>query len=89
MNTQQSLFFDKVPTLDEVMSAWGEERKWLTRAEIAKRLGRAKSPALIAQIGILVGMQYLASQTVTLPNHVDMYMYCPTNAWVEAGHVEF
>lgn len=89
MNAQKSLFSDQAPTLDEVMSAWGKDDQWLTRKQIADKLGRSKSPVLVAQLGILQAMGYLASQTVTLPNNVAMFMYCPTNKWADDGHIAF
>ena len=78
MNAQKSLFHDQAPTIDEVMSAWDLERlEWLSRAMIAEKLGRSKSPALIAAIGVLVGMGMLTLKVERLPNGADYYLYKP------------
>lgn len=89
MNAQKSLFSDTAPTFDEVMSAWGGDQKYLTRRQIAEALGRSKSPALIAIIGVLVGMGYLATRTYMLPNNVPMFEYIPTQKWFDDGNVSF
>ena len=82
MNQQKSLFADQSPTLDEVMSVWDETRlEWMSRAQIAERLGRAKSPALIAVIGVCVGMGFLAVKNEILPNRANYYLYQPTKKW--------
>jgi len=82
MNAQKSLFADQAPTLDEVMSAWDEKRpEWLSRAQIADKLGRSKSPALIALIGVALGMGYLVMKNEILPNHANYYLYQPTEKW--------
>jgi len=82
MNAQKSLFSDTAPTIDEVMSAWDEARPvWLSRAQIAEKLGRAKSPALIAVIGAALGMGFLTLKTVELPNRMPYFMYQPTAKW--------
>lgn len=82
MNAQKSLFSDQAPTLDEVMSAWDEHRpEWLSRAEIAAKLGRSKSPALIAVIGVAVGMGFLTCNDTLLPNRAHYFQYQPTARW--------
>lgn len=82
MNSQKSLFVDHAPTLDEVMSAWDEKRpEWLSRAMIAEKLGRSKSPALIAVLGVACGMGFLTRKNEVLPNGADYYLYQPTAKW--------
>jgi len=92
MNEQRSLKQDTPYTLDEPMQAWhpfGDD-VWLTRLEIAEKIGRSKTPGLIAIIGILVGMGYLETRLVALPNRVDMFQYRPTRRWWEDGqHTKF
>lgn len=84
MNQQKSLFSDQAPTLDEVMSAWdGKRDKWLSRAQIAENLGRAKSPALIAVIGASLGMGFLTIKNEILPNGANYYLYQPTKKWYD------
>jgi len=82
MNAQKSLFHDTSPTLDEVMSAWDEKRpEWLSRAMIAEKLGRSKSPALIAIVGVAVGMGFLTLKNEVLPNGANYFLYQPTPKW--------
>jgi len=82
MNAQKSLFHDKTPTVDEVMSVWDQERpEWLSRAMVAERLGRSKSPALIAVIGVCTGMGFLTVKNERLPNGADYYLYQPCQRW--------
>jgi len=82
MNQQKSLFTDQPPTLDEVMSAWDEKHpEWLSRAMIAEKLGRSKSPALIAMVGVAVGMGFLTLKNEILPNGANYYLYQPTAKW--------
>jgi len=84
MNTQKSLFVDQTPTLDEVMSAWDEKRpEWLSRAQIAAKLGRSKSPALIAVLGVAAGMGFLTRKNEILPNGADYFLYQPTQKWYD------
>lgn len=82
MNQQRSLFHDTAPTLDEVMSVWDEARpEWWSRAQIAEKLGRSKSPALIATIGVCVAMGFLTIKNERLPNGSDYFMYQATPKW--------
>jgi len=82
MNAQKNLFTDQPPTLDEVMSAWDESRpEWLSRAQIAERLGRSKSPTLITIVGVAVGMGFLTMKNEILPNKANYYLYQPTKKW--------
>jgi len=89
MNAQRSMFHDQTPTVDEVMGVWGSDRKFRSRLEIAEALGRAKSPALIATLGVLTGIGYLTVQEVRLPNRVTMYEYAPTKKWEDDGRFLF
>jgi len=85
MDKQMSFAHDTAPTVDEVLEIWrGHEKVWLTRKEIGDALGRAKSPTLIAVIGVAVGMGLIATKTVKLPNGVPMFQYRPTGKW-QAG----
>lgn len=82
MFAQKSLFSDQAPTLDEIMSAWDLQRAtWLSRAQIAQKLRRAKSPALISVINVALGMGYLEVKNEILPNGADYYLYVPTARW--------
>lgn len=83
MNAQRSLFHDTMPTVDEVMSVWVNDREFRSRLQIAEALGRAKSPTLISVIQVLVGIGYLTVREVTLPNRVTMYEYSPSPRWYE------
>lgn len=85
MNAQRSLFHDQTPTIDEVMSVWQSDRNFRSRLQIAEALGRAKSPSLIAMLGVLSGVGYLTIREITLPNRVVMYEYAPTVKWQEEG----
>lgn len=83
MDEQMGLVHDTTPTIDEVLEIWrGHEGIWLTRKEVCDCLGRAKSPALIAVIGVAVGMGFLSSKTTKLPNGVPMFQYRPTEKWI-------
>jgi hypothetical protein len=85
MNAQRSLFHDQAPTVDEIMSAWQHDRNFRSRLEIAEKLGRAKSPALIATINVLVSIGYLTVREIDLPNKVTMYQYSPSEKWLAEG----
>jgi len=87
MNAQRSLFQDNTPTFDEIMSAWNGDREWLSRSEIARALGRSKSPILIAVINVLVNVGYLTVKNEPLPNGADYFKYSPTAKWYEDGGV--
>lgn len=89
MNAQRSMFHDQTPTVDEVMAVWGKDRQFRSRLQIAEALGRAKSPSLIATIGVLVGIGYLTVRGVNLPNRVTMYEYAPTQKWETDGRFLF
>lgn len=90
MNAQRSIFQDQPVTMDEIISAWtGNANKWLSRKQICDALGRAKSPQMIAMLGIMLGMGYLETRTVRLPNQVDMYEYIPTNKWFNTTNYPF
>ena len=89
MNSQRSLFHDQAPNFDEVMAVWNKDRNFRTRLQIADALGRSKSPALIAVIGVLVGVGYLTMREITLPNRVIMYEYAPTKKWEDDGRFTF
>jgi len=89
MNAQKSLFHDQTPTVDEVMAVWASDRNFRSRLQIAEALGRAKSPALIAVIGVLTGIGYLTCRKITLPNRVDMFEYAPTPKWEQDGRFLF
>lgn len=82
MNKHRSMS-DQPPMLDEVMSVWAKDRKFRSRLQIAEALGRTKSPALIAVIGVLVGVGYLTIREIDLPNHITMYEYSPAPKWEE------
>lgn len=77
---QMTFAHDTTPTMEEIMTAWGaKDLKWKSRKEIADALGRAKSPSLIAMLGIAAGTGILLRKAVRLPNGVDMFMYRPPN----------
>lgn len=81
---QQSLFHDTAPTLDEIMGAWKfGEYEWKSRAMIAQKIGRAKSPALITLLGVAVGMGFLDLKNEILPNRVNYFLYRPTLQWFD------
>jgi len=86
MNAQRSLFHDTVPTLDELMSAWELARlDWLSRKEIAAKLGRAKSPTLIALINVAVHFDYIEVRNDVLPNGANYFRYKPSQGWLAAN----
>lgn len=89
MNEQVSLFKDQAPTIDEVMAAWGRDRHWRSRAQIAQALGRSKSPSLIAVINVLVAIGYLTCKNDPLPNRVNYFTYAPTQKWIDDGGLPF
>jgi len=79
MNAQKSLFHDTAPTLDEIMSAWDYGKPvWMSRKQIAEKLGRAKSPTLIAFVNVAVSLGYLEVKNEVLPNGADYFLYTPT-----------
>lgn len=51
---QKSIFFDQPISPDDVLSAFPCHEEWLTRREIAQRIGRSLSPTLVALINGLV-----------------------------------
>lgn len=77
---QMGLAHDSTPTVDEVLGLWAgkEKRDWMSRKDIASRLGRSKSPTLITIISVAVGLGLLEQKLVSLPNQVGMFMYRPT-----------
>lgn len=83
MFAQRSLFHDTPPSFDEVMSVWGGDRTWRSRAQIAQALGRAKSPALIATINMLATVGYLTVRIEKLPNGADYYLYSASQKWFD------
>jgi len=83
MNAQRSLFHDQTPTFDEVMALWNNDREWRSRAAIAVNLGRAKSPALIATIEMLVTVGYLTKRVIDLPNHAEYFQYAVSQKWID------
>lgn len=91
MNAQRSLFHDTVPTIDEVMSAWDlAHQDWISRKELAARLGRAKSPTLIALVNVAASLGYLEVRNDVLPNGADYYKYRPSKGWLDAqGGIQY
>lgn len=83
MNAQRSLFHDTAPTFDEVMSVCAKDRAWRSRADIARALGRAKSPALIATIEALTQVGYLTKRVIDLPNGADYFQYAVTQKFLD------
>lgn len=83
MNAQRSLFQDTMPSVDEVMSVWANDRKFRSRLQIAEALGRAKSPTLISVIQVLTGIGYLTIREIPLPNRVVMFEYAPSEKWFD------
>lgn len=83
MNAQRSLFHDQTPTADEVMALWQGDRKWRSRKEIAEKLGRAKSPSLIAMIEVLVSIGYLTKRNSILPNGADYFTYAVAQKYLD------
>lgn len=85
---QRSLWQDTPITILEVMSAWHDERKYLSRLKIAEKLNRPKSPGLIAILSVAVELGYLAVRFTELPNHVIMFEYCSTGNYDEQYAVQ-
>lgn len=85
MNAQRSLWHDTAVTVDEVMAVWSHDRNFRSRSQIAEALGRAKSPALIAVLGVLVGIGYLTIRKIDLPNGVSMFEYAASQKWLDDG----
>lgn len=83
MNAQRSLFHDQAPTADEIMSIWNSHRDWLSRKEIAGKLGRAKSPTLVAMLNVLCSIGYLTCKNEPLPNGVAYFKYAATQKWID------
>lgn len=82
MDKQMSLAHDTTPTVEEVMALWwGRDIGWASRKHIADALGRSKSPALLAMLGVCVGMGFLERRAVPLPNGISMFEYRPTGRW--------
>lgn len=83
MNAQRNFFHESAPTFDEVMSVFENTSDWVSRARIASRLGRSKSPALIAAIEMLVVAGYLTKRTIELPNKTDYFQYAMSQKWID------
>lgn len=84
MNAQRSLFHDSAPTLDEIMSVFDfPVANWLSRKEIADKLGRSKSPTLIAHLSVAVKLGYLLEAKQKLPNGADYFLYSPSQKWTQ------
>lgn len=72
---QKTLMFDQPTTDYDVLAAFKNEEEWLSRAAIAKRVLRVKSPSLIARIEKLAQEGHLHKDFSRLPNGVDMCIY--------------
>lgn len=72
---QKALMFDQPTTDYDVLSSFRNHEEWLTRKQIAERILRVKSPALIARIEKLVNEGQLFKEYKRLPNGVDMCIY--------------
>lgn len=83
MIAQRSLFHDQTPTFDEIMAIWADNRDWVSRAGIAVKLGRAKSPSLIATIEVLVTVGYLTKRVIDLPNGAEYFQYAVSQKWID------
>lgn len=67
--------FDKPVNPAEIYALFEHPETVLTRRQIAARIGRSKSPTLIAAINLLVNEGLLIVSAYRLPNGVDMYQY--------------
>jgi len=67
--------FDKPINPAEIYALFEHAGTELTRRQIAARIGRSKSPTLIAAINFLVNSGRLRQRFYKLPNEVDMYVY--------------
>jgi len=82
------LKFDAPLSTEEIVVAMQYEKTWMTRAEIAKKLGCSKSPALIKVINQAVAEGQIVFTITKMPNGVDCYHYSlPNDAYEEEGHV--
>jgi hypothetical protein len=73
-DTQRNLFFDQPITDDDVLNVIGETR-WMSYLQIAQKLGRRKTPSLIARVKSLAERNCLEYRFKKLPNGVDMHQF--------------
>jgi predicted transcriptional regulator len=76
--------FGRATNDNDVWEACYSAHKWINRREIAARVGRSVTPALIARIERLVNECILARRTYPLPNGTWGYEYCA----LETGETE-
>lgn len=80
---QQRLFKFDQPLRDGDILWVFINQEFMTRREIAKALGCAKSPSLVRVLDRMVEDGFLTVGIKPLPNGVDMYVYNLTNAGEE------
>jgi len=82
--TQAPLLNFDLPLTDREILFVLNPNEFFTRNELAKRLGRSKSPTLIARLNRMASEGLFEVQYHRLPNGVDMWLYSATEAGKEA-----
>lgn len=83
MQQKALLQFDMPLTDDDILFVLAQN-EFFTRKMIADRLGRAKSPTLVARLNRMASEGLFDVQYHKLPNGVDMWVYSPTQAGQKA-----
>ena len=82
------LKFDAPLSTEEIEVAMQYEKAWMTRSQIAKKLGCAKSPTLVKVLQKAVAEGRLVWTLAPMPNGVDCYYYSlPNDAYEVEGKV--
>lgn len=79
------LKFDAPLSVEEIEVAMQYEATWMTRAQIAKKLGCSKSPTLVKVLSQAVAEGRLVWTLTKMPNGVDCYHYALPNDAFETG----
>lgn len=76
--------FDEPISYYEILQAMPPKNTWISRAGVAEKITRSKSPTLIMKLTDLVVDGFLDINAVRLPNGVDMFVYTITERGMDA-----
>lgn len=91
MEHQKAFGFFQPTTDTDICQLFSPQVPELSRADIARGLGRSKSPRLRAMLAELVADGRLTYRFIRLPNGVDMYVYSLTeigDLWVNGASLD-
>lgn len=72
---QKAMFYTARLSKEDILLCFMSDEEWLTRAQIAERLFRSKSPALITMIEALVDEGELERNVDQFSNGAQMFWY--------------